>query len=73
MRTDVLTKIKPQSYKRVGMKPLSERDENLITVLALPTRLILVGMKPLSERDENSSWSRRHEHQLCACRNEATL
>jgi len=38
----------------VGMKPLSERDENSSSVRdathALASR---VGMKPLSERDEN--------------------
>jgi len=37
----------------VGMKPLSERDENKKGKYYLPFRKYLVGMKPLSERDEN--------------------
>jgi len=39
----------------VGMKPLSERDENVSTGIRETFSGILpVGMKPLSERDENS-------------------
>jgi len=41
-------------FGTVGMKPLSERDENLSSIreplFILPD---VVGMKPLSERDEN--------------------
>ncbi|MGB4751236.1 MAG: hypothetical protein WBH60_01215 [Fervidobacterium sp.] len=43
-----------QSWKpRVGMKPLSERDENKIMCLGPSYYFLPVGMKPLSERDEN--------------------
>ena len=35
------------------MKPLSERDENLISLQFKTNVPSLVGMKPLSERDEN--------------------
>jgi len=35
------------------MKPLSERDENILAEAHSITRGTLVGMKPLSERDEN--------------------
>ena len=35
------------------MKPLSERDENPLTIGGLYFRIPNVGMKPLSERDEN--------------------
>jgi len=38
---------------KVGMKPLSERDENLPIKPLKPTTKSQVGMKPLSERDEN--------------------
>jgi len=37
----------------VGMKPLSERDENPRQNQTPGPLLLLVGMKPLSERDEN--------------------
>jgi len=37
----------------VGMKPLSERDENLGNRANDGFSTIIVGMKPLSERDEN--------------------
>ncbi len=41
--------------RRVGMKLLSERDENVRNVLvALTGSVINVGMKLLSERDENA-------------------
>ena len=42
-----------RSLKLVGMKPLSERDENLPVGLSGKHQESLVGMKPLSERDEN--------------------
>jgi len=38
----------------VGMKPLSERDENNNSVTSFLLSRAIVGMKPLSERDENS-------------------
>jgi len=38
----------------VGMKPLSERDENLHDKRGPGKIRRLVGMKPLSERDENT-------------------
>jgi len=37
----------------VGMKPLSERDENFLLHRFLSLQVLVVGMKPLSERDEN--------------------
>jgi len=37
----------------VGMKPLSERDENNLFNLFKNFNNSTVGMKPLSERDEN--------------------
>jgi len=37
----------------VGMKPLSERDENTRRTSSVYTQGPHVGMKPLSERDEN--------------------
>jgi len=41
-------------YERfVGMKPLSERDENKKRPNLPSETVISVGMKPLSERDEN--------------------
>jgi len=36
------------------MKPLSERDENLLFEKCSLAVVVPVGMKPLSERDENS-------------------
>jgi len=47
---------KPMSLRLggvVGMKPLSERDENKVKATFTSGTQILVGMKPLSERDEN--------------------
>ena len=38
---------------KVGMKPLSERDENPIAKVGRTDCGLSVGMKPLSERDEN--------------------
>ena len=40
-------------YLKVGMKPLSERDENGLRSPSRTLRFTSVGMKPLSERDEN--------------------
>jgi len=37
----------------VGMKPLSERDENYAVLFLNNSTTPSVGMKPLSERDEN--------------------
>ena len=59
--------------KDVGMKPLSERDENKYIPSLARLTVISVGMKPLSERDENFS---RWPYQPNGCivgRNEATL
>jgi len=39
--------------REVGMKPLSERDENSYSAPARMRLSSIVGMKPLSERDEN--------------------
>ena len=38
----------------VGMKPLSERDENQAIIDLFLRNMQIVGMKPLSERDENN-------------------
>jgi len=35
------------------MKPLSERDENIMFAIDCKLLEFFVGMKPLSERDEN--------------------
>jgi len=55
------------------MKPLSERDENLLQPLALPARRLYVGMKPLSERDENEDKKAASVGLSTIRRNEATL
>ena len=53
MRTGLRPKPETEKSSGVGMKPLSERDENTpVSGLSLKPRN-LVGMKPLSERDEN--------------------
>ena len=57
----------------VGMKPLSERDENHTNVTACGVKLIIVGMKPLSERDENSDSPPSFSALKLISRNEATL
>jgi len=41
--------------RTVGMKPLSERDENESPTCVPYPYSICVGMKPLSERDENNT------------------
>ncbi len=53
MRT--VTSITPDSglSLNVGMKPLSERDENSSYRSVNTIKISGVGMKPLSERDEN--------------------
>ena len=53
MRTFCLLRIIKNNAKNVGMKPLSERDENLFNIAYTAGRYLSVGMKPLSERDEN--------------------
>jgi len=53
MRTLILLRNLKIRVKSVGMKPLSERDENFTTGNVHPSISIEVGMKPLSERDEN--------------------
>jgi len=57
----------------VGMKPLSERDENLSLKPRNLLDLTTVGMKPLSERDENLPPGPCYYFLLPGCRNEATL
>jgi len=55
MRTPASLRPDMNVSRVVGMKPLSERDENLFQ---FPYSTIIskyVGMKPLSERDENQS------------------
>jgi len=53
MRTNEEATLSGHHGYKVGMKPLSERDENAPTgTLLFPVRN-KVGMKPLSERDEN--------------------
>ena len=42
------------SFTKVGMKPLSERDENSQRNSLQSSEKKRVGMKPLSERDENA-------------------
>ncbi len=53
MRTWVTTGNIKKRECSVGMKPLSERDENSVHLFLLKYLFNLVGMKPLSERDEN--------------------
>jgi len=54
MRTLFLTGFLISFVPGVGMKPLSERDENLVLIRTLTLlENKEVGMKPLSERDEN--------------------
>ena len=57
----------------VGMKPLSERDENLSYLTGGLVNSLFVGMKPLSERDENLVVGGGKDENLELCRNEATL
>jgi len=57
----------------VGMKPLSERDENHVLRRKLPYTHLHVGMKPLSERDENLVKPSGVLYIMDTGRNEATL
>jgi len=57
----------------VGMKPLSERDENPVSLVHFTVTLEPVGMKPLSERDENKSMLAETHQAPTGSRNEATL
>jgi len=61
------------NINRVGMKPLSERDENSSLHVGTSNTNSTVGMKPLSERDENDNSLVCHIVYLFTCRNEATL
>ena len=55
MRTSNIGLIYYHHRSIVGMKPLSERDENVNWVTTGNIKKgRVVGMKPLSERDENS-------------------
>jgi len=54
MRTPKSTSTWRGTTSFVGMKPLSERDENTSFPEHSITTKTLVGMKPLSERDENT-------------------
>jgi len=62
----------PHAYF-VGMKPLSERDENRGFRANPEPYIFPVGMKPLSERDENGPMSQSQLLFEKCCRNEATL
>jgi len=73
MRTTVQTAVLFENNSLVGMKPLSERDENLWHFDILPCLAWIVGMKPLSERDENSPVLNKSRISLFGSRNEATL
>ena len=57
----------------VGMKLLSERDENVISITADSGLSLNVGMKPLSERDENFTFFDTGFASAAGRRNEATL
>jgi len=57
----------------VGMKPLSERDENLAEFTFNSPAFHGVGMKPLSERDENWISQSAVLFPNISRRNEATL
>mgnify|MGYP001426987999 CR=1 FL=1 len=73
MRTVTTGNIKKGQVLLVGMKPLSERDENASRLHRKPLLSSLVGMKPLSERDENILKSILAEAHSITSRNEATL
>jgi len=53
MRTNAVILDSTGMKAKVGMKPLSERDENPIAKVGRTDCGLSVGMKPLSERDEN--------------------
>jgi len=54
MRTLLSQPLALPARRLVGMKPLSERDENWRHWRHWISNSFLVGMKPLSERDENN-------------------
>ena len=54
MRTNNSASLRLSKNFIVGMKPLSERDENFAAIAFTIAEVFFVGMKPLSERDENS-------------------
>ena len=56
MRTAYMIKGPQALIAAVGMKPLSERDENNCSGNGTYHCTYVVGMKPLSERDENSGF-----------------
>ena len=60
-------------FHQVGMKPLSERDENKRCNLLQNFKIRVVGMKPLSERDENQTVEDTVNKLDYCSRNEATL
>jgi len=53
MRTSLSPNLSYPFKTPVGMKPLSERDENFLLFYQAQLSGHIVGMKPLSERDEN--------------------
>jgi len=53
MRTHRNSFVSSEKNNPVGMKPLSERDENTNLNTCSGLKSGIVGMKPLSERDEN--------------------
>ncbi len=73
MRTNSLKNKAPVLAGTVGMKPLSERDENQELLRNCSLTLVSVGMKPLSERDENNWVSKLGLVKSNMSRNEATL
>jgi len=73
MRTGIDQIFLAHNHTPVGMKPLSERDENLAEFHQVPTKNSWVGMKPLSERDENQYPKNFKINISFCCRNEATL
>jgi len=74
MRTTKLLPDGAATIRIVGMKPLSERDENTENLSeTIKSACHNVGMKPLSERDENNSLGEASKFHASPCRNEATL
>ncbi len=73
MRTDTYYLSIDISNFCVGMKLLSERDENLWGWYPKSYYFDLVGMKLLSERDENLNLNGQKLPRVDRCRNEATL
>ncbi len=73
MRTNLILLAFNEATIKVGMKPLSERDENSLIAAPVFGATKSVGMKPLSERDENRSCNRANYPIATVSRNEATL